>query len=115
MQLRNGGLWINEASVTIRPFKSAPSALNIRERRQYDTRHTYATPCLMAGMNYLFIANLRGHRVEMSPSTYAKWISSSSDWRELEKRSPRVGSAQEWPITDKRDPIHLWNPRRTST
>ncbi|MDX2310568.1 hypothetical protein R5C80_04530 [Pseudomonas sp. On1] len=26
-------------------------ALDIRERRQYDTRHTYATLCLMAGMD----------------------------------------------------------------
>jgi integrase len=46
-----GGLWINEPSVTIRHFKSALKALDIRERRQYDTRHTYATMCLMAGMN----------------------------------------------------------------
>ncbi|MCU7646694.1 hypothetical protein ODR33_08105 [Pseudomonas aestus] len=29
-----GGLWINEPSVTIRHFKSAPKALDIRERRQ---------------------------------------------------------------------------------
>jgi len=39
-QPSKGGLWINEPSVTIRPFKSALKALNIRERRQYDTRHT---------------------------------------------------------------------------
>lgn len=50
-QPSKGGLWINEPSVTIRHFKSAPKALNIRERRQYDTRHTYATLCLMPGMN----------------------------------------------------------------
>ena len=51
------GLWINEPSVTICHFKSALNALNIRERRQYDTRHTYATLCLMPGMNPAFIAN----------------------------------------------------------
>lgn len=50
-QPSKGGLWINEPSVTISEFKSALKALNIRERRQYDTRHTYATLCLMAGMN----------------------------------------------------------------
>ncbi|UVK80747.1 hypothetical protein LOY46_14220 [Pseudomonas sichuanensis] len=50
-QPSKGGLWINEPSVTIRHFKSALKALDIRERRQYDTRHTYATMCLMAGMN----------------------------------------------------------------
>ncbi|KPA95406.1 tyrosine-type recombinase/integrase [Pseudomonas asplenii] len=95
-----GGLWINEPSVTIRHFKSALKALNIRERRQYDTRHTYATMCLMAGMNPAFIANQLGHSVEMLLSTYAKWISSSSDWRELEKLPPRVELAQDWPKSD---------------
>ena len=92
-QPSKGGLWINEPSVTIRHFKSALEALNIRERRQYDTRHTYATMCLMSGMNPAFIANRPGHSVEMLLSTYAKWISSSSDWRELEKLPPRG----DWP------------------
>ncbi|MGO3987366.1 integrase [Pseudomonas sp. SAS7] len=96
-QPSKGGLWINEPSVTIRHFKSALKALNIRERRQYDTRHTYATMCLMSGMNPAFIANQRGHSVKMLLSTYAKWISSSSDWRELEKLPPRVELAQNWP------------------
>ncbi|MNC52092.1 hypothetical protein D3C75_1014170 [compost metagenome] len=101
-QPSKGGLWINEPSVTIRHFKSALKALNIRERRQYDTRYTYATMCLMSGMNPAFIANQLGHSVEMLPSTYAKWISSSSDWRELEKLPPRVELAQNWPKTDDR-------------
>lgn len=101
-QPSKGGLWINEPSVTIRHFKAALKALNIRERRQYDTRHTYATMCLMAGMNPAFIANQLGHSVEMLLSTYAKWISSSSDWRELEKLPPRVELAQNWPKTDER-------------
>lgn len=101
-QPSKGGLWINEPSVTIRHFKSALKALNIRERRQYDTRHTYATMCLMSGMNPAFIANQLGHSVEMLLSTYAKWISSSSDWRELEKLPPRVELAQNWPKTDER-------------
>ena len=101
-QPSKGGLWINEPSVTIRPFKSALKALNIRERRQYDTRHTYATMCLMSGMNPAFIASQLGHSVEMLLSTYAKWISSSSDWRELEKLTPRVELAPNWPKTDER-------------
>ncbi|WP_230381917.1 hypothetical protein [Pseudomonas fulva] len=64
-QPSKGGLWINEPSVTIRHFKSALKALNIRERRQYDTRHTYATMCLMSGMNPAFIASQLGHSVEL--------------------------------------------------
>ncbi|WP_081016604.1 MULTISPECIES: tyrosine-type recombinase/integrase [Pseudomonas] len=101
-QPSKGRLWINEPSVTIRHFKSALKALNIRERRQYDIRHTYATMCLMPGMNPAFIANQLGHSVEMLLSTYAKWISSSSDWRELEKLPPRVELAQNWPKNDER-------------
>ncbi|WP_328322879.1 integrase [Pseudomonas fulva] len=101
-QPSKGGLWINEPSVTIRQFKSALKALNIRERRQYDTRHTYATMCLMSGMNPAFIASQLGHSVEMSLSTCAKWISSSLNWRELEKLPPRVELAHNWPRTDER-------------
>ncbi len=91
---------------TSQVLQSAPSnqrsALNIRERRQYDTRHTCATLCLMPGMNPAFIANQLGHCVVMLLSTYAKWIGSSSDWRELEKLPPRVELAQNWPKTDER-------------
>lgn len=72
LQPITGGLWINEPSVTIRQFNSALKALNIRERRQYDTRHTYATLCLMPCMNPAFIANQLGHNVEMLLATYAK-------------------------------------------
>lgn len=64
--------------------------MGIRPRRQYDTRHTYATLCLMASMNPAFIANQLGHSVEMLLSTYAKWISSASDWRELHKLPARI-------------------------
>jgi integrase len=52
---------------------------------QYDTRHTYATMCLMADMNPAFIANQLGHSVQMLLSTYAKWLNSTSDWSELKK------------------------------
>lgn len=54
-------------------------------RRQYETRHTYATICLMTGMNPAFIANQLGHSVQMLLSTYAKWINSTSDRGELQK------------------------------
>lgn len=64
--------------------------MGIRPRRQYDTRHTYATLCLTARMNPAFIANQLGHSVEMLLSTYAKWISSASDWRELHKLPARI-------------------------
>jgi integrase len=36
--------------------------LTIRERRQYDTRHTYVTLCLMVEIIKAFIANPLGQR-----------------------------------------------------
>ena len=79
------GMWIQEPSVTIRRLKPVLKALDIRERRQYDTRHPHATMCLMPGMNPAFIAQQLGHSVQMLLSTYARWLNSSSDWSELEK------------------------------
>ncbi|MDG9928490.1 MULTISPECIES: tyrosine-type recombinase/integrase [unclassified Pseudomonas] len=63
----------------------ALEALGIRRRRQYDTRHTYATMCLMSDMKIAFIANQMGHTVEVLLTTYAKWINSAGDWSELAK------------------------------
>lgn len=54
-------------------------------RRQCNGRHTYATMCLMAGMNPAFIANQLGHSVQMLLSIYARWLNSSMDWSELGK------------------------------
>ncbi|MCG6574634.1 hypothetical protein EGM97_07940 [Pseudomonas sp. AF32] len=51
----------------------------IHYRRMFDISHTYAMMCLM------FVAVQLGHSVQMLLSTYAKWISSSSDFAELEK------------------------------
>ena len=74
-----------QASVTDKHFQEALSKLKIRVRRQYNCRHSYATMCLMAGMNPAFIANQLGHSVQMLLSTYAKWLNSSTDWSELGK------------------------------
>jgi len=62
-----------------------------RQKRRVSTgspfvfRHTYATMCLMSGMNPAFIAGQLGHSVQVLLSTYAKWLSSANDWSELEK------------------------------
>lgn len=77
--------WIRSDSTTKDYFRQAMAALGIRQRRQYDTRHTYATMCLMAKMNPAFIANQLGHSVQMLLSTYAKWLNSASDWAEMQK------------------------------
>jgi integrase len=61
------------------------ATLKIRRRPPYNCRHTYATICIMSGMNPAFISQQLGHSVQMLLSTYARWINSSSDWSELEK------------------------------
>ncbi|CAI3787462.1 Putative defective protein IntQ [Pseudomonas sp. MM227] len=78
-------LFVRSETGPKRYWLSVLRKLGIRRRRMYDTRHTYATMCLMAGMNPAFIASQLGHSVQVLLSTYAKWISSPSDWAELEK------------------------------
>ncbi|MGV6396924.1 tyrosine-type recombinase/integrase [Pseudomonas caspiana] len=78
-------LFIRSETGPKRYWLSAMRKVGVRQRRMYDTRHTYATMCLMSGMNPAFIAAQLGHSVQVLLSTYAKWISSPSDWTELEK------------------------------
>nr|WP_028941585.1 site-specific integrase [Pseudomonas vranovensis] len=66
-------------------FNRAVEALGIPPRSQYNCRHTYATMCLMSGMNPAFIAGQLGHSVQVLLSTYAKWLNSANDWTELSK------------------------------
>jgi len=39
----------------------------------------------MAGMNPAFIAGQLGHSVQMLLTTYAKWLSSTTDWSKVGK------------------------------
>ncbi|WP_026079364.1 tyrosine-type recombinase/integrase [Pseudomonas nitroreducens] len=78
-------LYIKSETGPKRYWRTALRKLGMRQRRTYDTRHTYATMCLMAGMNPAFIASQLGHSVPVLLSTYAKWLNSTSDWSEMEK------------------------------
>lgn len=59
--------------------------LGIRHRPPYNTRHTYATMMLMAGMRPAFCAGQMGHSVEVFLRTYAKWIPGAGDLAEMAK------------------------------
>ena len=59
--------------------------LGIRHRPPYNTRHTYATMMLMAGMTPAFCAGQMGHSVEVFLRTYAKWIPGAGDKAEMAK------------------------------
>lgn len=86
--------YITQSSTTDRYFKAALRSLGIRDRPQYNCRHTYASLCLTVGMKPAFIAGQLGHSVQMLLSTYAKWLNdSASDWSELNKLSnDRLGN-----------------------
>lgn len=77
--------FIKDTSMVDRHFKTALKLAGVRDRPQYNCRHTYATMCLMAGMNPAFIAGQLGHGVKMLLDTYATWINSASDWNEVAK------------------------------
>jgi integrase len=68
--------------------------LGIRHRRAYNTRHTYATMMLMAGMRPAFCAGQMGHSVEVFLRTYAKWIPGAGDAAEMAKLNSALSSPE---------------------
>nr|WP_314493211.1 tyrosine-type recombinase/integrase [uncultured Pseudomonas sp.] len=79
------GEYVKQTSDIHHQWRPTLKALGVRYRPPYNCRHTYATICLMSGLNPAFIAQQLGHSVQMLLSTYARWINSASDWQELEK------------------------------
>ena len=82
-------------------FHPALRALGIRSRNPYQTRHTYETTALMAGVNPAYISRQLGHK---SPAMlfkhYSKWIDGADGGREAEKlnalyNDPSVNQARE--------------------
>lgn len=80
---RRGLPWTKEQFFTRYYWLPTLKRLGIRYRRPYNTRHTYATMMLMAGMKPGFCAKQLGHSVKVFFSTYAKWIESEDDAREM--------------------------------
>jgi integrase len=67
--------------------------LGIRYRSPYETRHSYATMMLMAGMAPAFCASQMGHSVEMFLRTYAKWIDGGRNDAEMAKLEAMIAPA----------------------
>lgn len=84
----DGRGFIESENTPKRHLNKALETLGIRRRRQYATRHTYATICLMAGMTPAFVAKQLGHSVQMLLDTYSRWLDSDSDLLELAKLKP---------------------------
>lgn len=80
-----GDDFIQSPTTLQRHWEPAITAAKVRYRKPYAARHTYATMCLMAGMNTAFIAKQLGHSIDMLLNTYAQWLSSDTDWNEMDK------------------------------
>jgi len=58
-------------------------AVGLRHRDCYQTRHTFATTALMAGVNPAYIARQLGHtNMGMLLKHYARWIDGADKGRE---------------------------------
>lgn len=86
--------YVRQTSDLHKQWGPALEKLETRYRPPYNCRHTYATICIMSGMNPAFIAQQLGHSVQMLLSTYARWLNSSGDWGEMDKLQNAPGMAQ---------------------
>lgn len=91
------------SSNRVEAFNRALKKLGIRPRSAYVTRHTFATLCLMAGVNPAFLAEQLGHSVIMLLKTYAKWLDSDNSKQEIAKIGKLLGNknAADFQPTDK--------------
>lgn len=78
-------------------------ALEMRYRRPYNTRHTYATMMLMAGLAPAYCARQLGHAVELFLSTYAKWL----DGRDNANQRARLEAFLAGPVAPAGRPIAI--------
>jgi integrase len=86
-----GKPWAYEQNARKRYWKPTLTALGIRYRRPYNTRHTYATVGLMAGVNPAYMAKQLGHGVDVFFKDYSSWINSKQDLSEMEKIEGKLG------------------------
>lgn len=69
-----GKPWHDERSQRDTYWRPCLKRLGIRWRKAYNTRHTFATVALMAGIPPAYIASQLGHSVKMLLEKYARWI-----------------------------------------
>lgn len=78
-----GKAWHDERSQRDHYWTPTLKRLGIRHRRAYNTRHTYATTALMAGVNPAYIARQLGHaNTKMLFEKYARWIDGADKGQE---------------------------------
>lgn len=89
---RTGGPWIDNEELRTRHWLPALLAAGLRPRDAYQTRHTFATILLMAGVNVGYISRQLGHAsVAMTLKHYAKWVESADGGRQTQKANDVFG------------------------
>ena len=81
-----GRSWYDERSQRDHYWKPSLRRQGIRQRRSYQTRHTYATNALSGGVNPGYVARQMGHKsTKMLFEVYSKWIDGADRGREKAK------------------------------
>lgn len=95
---RTGQRWADDEAPRELYWRPTLKRLGIRYRSPYETRHTYATMMLMAGVTPAFGARQLGHSVEQFLRTYSKWIDGGQNAVEMGKvEAALAGAAGEDP------------------
>ena len=84
-------------------WKPAMKLSGLRQRDARQTRHTYATMMLMAGVAPAYAAKQMGHSIEMFLRTYAKWIDGADKGAEQRKLDAFISSAKVEPRSAARE------------
>lgn len=82
---KTGAAFEND-KVPWRPWQHAVRLAEVRYRKPYNTRHTFATLNLMAGANPMWVARQLGHKtMKMLLENYSRWIDLADKQREKGK------------------------------
>jgi integrase len=77
---------LTDTAAPLAVWRSTLEALGIRERDARQTRHTYATMGLHAGMNPGYLSRQMGHtNAKMFFEVYSKWIDGAANQLEKDK------------------------------
>ena len=69
---------LDEHNFSRRAWQTILTRLGIPYRRPYNTRHTFISHCLEAGLNPVVVASITGHDVKVLYQDYVGLVSSSS-------------------------------------
>lgn len=87
--------WHDERSQRDHYWKPVLKDRGIRYRRAYQTRHTYATNALSAGVNPSYVSRQMGHKsAKMLFAVYSKWIDGADRGREKAKMEAMLNGSQ---------------------